>query len=383
MRICFICHEYPPGPHGGIGTFTQVLARGLAQAGHQVRVAGMYRPDYPSPDYEEDQGVRVWRFRKSTRRWGWIVGRYTLYRQIRRWSDAGEIQLVEVPDWTGSAAAWPRLPVPVVARLNGSASYFAHEAGGAAGWLTHWLESSSMKRVDFWSSVSRYTADRTRELFALDSGPDAILYNPVELVPANLEPRTGHDVVFTGTLTEKKGLIPLFQAWRDVSQTCAQARLHVYGKDRRAADGQSMQALLSSMIGDVQQAGITFHGHVSRNELFDHLRTARVAVFPSYAEAFALAPLEAMACGCPTIYSTRGSGTELMTDGVDGLLVDPDQPQQIAAAILRLLSDDSLAWEISRAGRARIESKFSVDQLVSKNESFFRRCIDQYAAQRN
>ncbi len=382
MRLCFVCHEYPPGPHGGIGTFTQVLARGLAAAGHDVRVAGMYRPDYPSPDYEEDRGVKVWRFRKLRKRWGWIVGRYRLYQKIRRWSADGDIELVEVPDWTGAAAAWPRLPVPVVARLNGSASYFAKEIDGAVGWLTHWLEKSSMRRVDFWSSVSQYTADRTRSLFQLDSGPHAILYNPVELVPANLEPRSGKDVLFTGTLTEKKGVISLFEAWPRVVQQLPDARLHVYGKDRRTLDGRPMQELLQSMLTDQQQETVVFLGHVNRETLFDHLRSARAAVFPSYAEAFALAPLEAMACGCPTIYSTRGSGTELMTSGTDGILIDPDQPQAIAEAIVRLLTDDSLALQIGLAGRQRIEQRFSIDQLIAKNESFFRRCIEQYAAHR-
>jgi len=383
MRLCFVCHEYPPGPHGGIGTFTQVLARGLVRAGHQVRVAGMYRTDYPAPDYEDDQGVRVWRFRKSPHRWGWIVGRYELFRQIRRWSTAGKIELVEVPDWTGSAAAWPSLPVPVVARLNGSASYFAREEGQSAGWLMRWLEAASMKRVDYWSSVSQYTAERTRDLFRLARGPDAILYNPVELVQPNLRPRTGHDVLFTGTLTEKKGVIPLINAWSIVAEQCSSAQLHIYGKDRPANDGRSMETHLMSLLNQKYRDSVTFHGHVERQQLFDHFRSARAAVFPSYAEAFALAPLEAMVCGCPTVYSRRGSGTELITDGHDGLLVDPDEPQQIAAAVLRLLTDPDTALQISRRGRGRIESDFAIDRLIAKNETFFRDCIDQHATKQN
>ena len=104
------------------------------------------------------------------------------------------------------------LPVPVIARLNGSASYFAAEIGGVVSRRNFWIERASLRRVDFWCSVSRYTGEKTRQLFGLRSGPDAILYNPVEsptdLGPTDLQSR---DVVFTGTLTEKKGVIPLFQ----------------------------------------------------------------------------------------------------------------------------------------------------------------------------
>lgn len=85
---------------------------------------------------------------------------------------------------------------------------------------------------------------------------------------------------------------------------------------------------------------IHFHGHVERAELVAALQRAGLDVFPSSAEAFALAPLEAMAYGCPTIYSQRGSGPELIENGRDGLLIEPDQPHEIAGAIVRVLTDD-------------------------------------------
>jgi glycosyltransferase involved in cell wall biosynthesis len=242
-----------------------------------------------------------------------------------------------------------------------------------------WLEKLSLRRADYWSSVSRYTAEKTRRLFNLRSGPDAILYNPVELAEPNHDPRDNRDVLFSGTLTEKKGVVPLFQAWPAVLRACPDARLHIYGKDRTTSAGRSMQEHLVSLLSDDELASVSFHGHVDRAELFRRLRQARLAIFPSYAEAFALAPLEAMACGCPTISSNRGAGVEMMRDGVDGLLVDPDRPEQIAEAVTNVLRDDSLAERIGDRGRKRIEECFSIDKLVAKNEAFFRRCIDQYA----
>ncbi|WP_372716720.1 glycosyltransferase family 4 protein [Novipirellula sp.] len=380
MKVCFICNEYPPGPHGGIGTCVQVLARELAQSGHQVRVAGMYPRSYPSADYEEDQGVRVWRFRRPPGPIAAITSRYHLYKHISRWCQNGEVDIVEVPDWAGWAAGWPKLPVPVVARLNGSASYFAAEINGSVGNTTYWLERASLRRVDYWCSVSNYTAAKTRDLFKLRRGPDAILYNPVEIQPAVAGNRTSNqDVVFTGTLTEKKGVIPLFKAWHQVLAECNDAKLHVYGKDRATIDGQSMQQYLCSLLSSDELQHVIFHGHLERDALFQVLRQARLAVFPSYAEAFALAPLEAMACGCPTIASKRGAGSELMRDDQDGLLVDPDNVDEISAAIIRLLQNDQVAARLGEAGRARIEQTFSIHKLRSQNEAFYRQCIEAYS----
>lgn len=380
MRICFVCWEYPPGPHGGIGTFTQVLSRELVKAGHHVRVAGVYRRSYPAPDYEVDCGVEVTRMRQPSHRFGWVSGRYRLFRKISQWCKRGELDLVEVPDSGGWAAGWPRLPVPVVARLNGSASYFAAEMGQPLRRRTYQLERASLQRADYWSSVSKYTAEKTRQLFSLSSGPHAILYNPVE-VPALDQPecRSAGDVVFTGTLAYKKGVVSLVKAWPQVLEVRPDARLHLYGKDGRTTDGGSMVAMLRSMLSESQRETVQFHDHVGRQDLYRAILRARLAVFPSYAEAFALAPLEAMATGCPTIYSRRGSGSELIADGKDGLLIDPDDATEIADAILRLLQDDLLAAEIGAAGQQCVRERFTVDRLLADNLQFYEKCVGRMA----
>jgi len=379
MKIAFVCGEYPPGPHGGIGTMTRLLARALTEAGHVVRVVGIYPPSYPASDYEEDEGVRVWRLREPEFRLGWLPARRELYRRIDAWSASGEIDLVEAPDYQGFTAGWPALPVPVVVRLHGSASYFAAETGKAIKRTAFWIESRALRRADFWCSVSRYTADRTKAIFGLPSGPDAVLYNPVDADdPLRSFHRSASRIVFTGTLTPKKGLIPLFRAWPLVVQRRRDAELHLYGKDGRTEDGGSMRAHLESLLPKKVRGSVVFYGHVPRRKVIESLHSARAAVFPSYAEAFALAPLEAMAAGCPTIFTRRGSGPELIECGRNGLLVDPDRHEEIAGAILSLLRDDALARRLGAAGRRRVKEAFSLPAVVARNEEFYAGCIRRF-----
>ena len=103
-------------------------------------------------------------------------------------------------------------------------------------------------------------------------------------------------------------------------------------------------------------------------------------MFPSYAEAFAIAPLEAMSAGCPTIYSQRGSGPELIEPGKHGLLIDPTRPTEIAESIIRLLQDDVLSETLGRKGLKRVRDRFSIDRAVELNERFYERCIDEFQA---
>jgi glycosyltransferase involved in cell wall biosynthesis len=190
--------------------------------------------------------------------------------------------------------------------------------------------------------------------------------------------RAANRVVFSGTLTPKKGIVSLVKSWPMVVKASPEAELHVFGKDGRAENGQTMLEYLRSLLPENVLPSVHFHGHVSREELFESYRTATAAVFPSYAEAFAVAPLEAMACGCPTIFSQRGSGPELLTHEREGLLVDPDKPEEIAASILRVLQNPAFARQLGEAGRTRIHDAFSIDRLVAQNVSFYESCAEDF-----
>ena len=147
LRICFICGEYPPARHGGVGVATQSLARALARRGHEVRVIGIRAAEDGSADSERDEGVRVERLSRCN--WpkiGWLKARYHLYRQVAQWAQAGEIDLVEAPDYEGWTAGWRALPVPVVARLHGSASYFAAERGRPLSTVLYRVERMALRR---------------------------------------------------------------------------------------------------------------------------------------------------------------------------------------------------------------------------------------------
>jgi glycosyltransferase involved in cell wall biosynthesis len=105
------------------------------------------------------------------------------------------------------------------------------------------------------------------------------------------------------------------------------------------------------------------------------MQAAQVAVLPSFAEAFALAPLEAMAAGCATIGSSLGSGPELIEDGVDGMTVDPNEPRQIAQAVLRLRADPAWARQVAARGYEKVASRFSHATTLGANLAFFEHCV--------
>ncbi|MDX1979545.1 MAG: glycosyltransferase family 4 protein [Bryobacteraceae bacterium] len=378
MNLCYICSEYPPFRHGGVGSATQVFARAFAARGHKVRVVGLYPADSIGQSEQSDDGIQVTRLPASTGRMGFLKDRMALYRTVAKWARAGEIDAVEVPDWEGQAAGWPSLPVPVIVRLHGSLTYFAAEMNRRATRVSCLIESNSFHRADYCSSTSRYTAGLTEKLFGAHASRPKILYNFVD-VPATptLAGRAANRVVFAGSLVEKKGVIPLMKAWGEAVRLCPGAELHVYGKDA-AFQGGSMQEHLKSLLPAAAASSVIFHGHVTRQQVAEAFRSCRAAVFPSFSEAFSLVPLEAMAEGCPVIFSKRHSGPELITPESDGLLVEPSNPSEISRAIVRLLEDGELAGRFGQAGSRMIRSRFSREALIRQHESFFETCMSNY-----
>jgi glycosyltransferase involved in cell wall biosynthesis len=90
-------------------------------------------------------------------------------------------------------------------------------------------------------------------------------------------------------------------------------------------------------------------------------------------ELFGLALVEAMARGCPVIASDAASLPEIVTHEVDGLLVAPNRPEAIGAAILRLQGDPDLWARLARGARRTVEEKFTWDRVVD-------RCLAAYAS---
>lgn len=127
---------------------------------------------------------------------------------------------------------------------------------------------------------------------------------------------------------------------------------------------------------EVQRLGladsVVFAGYVGDEDLAALYATADVFVFPSLYEGYGLPPLEAMSHGVPVVASNRTSVPEVLGDAA--LLVDPARDEELASAILRVLSDGALASRLRRAGLARAAS-LSLRELGEATLQLYREIV--------
>jgi glycosyltransferase involved in cell wall biosynthesis len=93
---------------------------------------------------------------------------------------------------------------------------------------------------------------------------------------------------------------------------------------------------------------------------------ADVVLVPSRVEPFGLVAVEAMLAGRPVVASAVGGLTEILTDGVTGRLVPPEDPDALADAVIALLADRAAAQRIGRAGQDDARARFSLDTYARR-----------------
>jgi glycosyltransferase involved in cell wall biosynthesis len=110
-------------------------------------------------------------------------------------------------------------------------------------------------------------------------------------------------------------------------------------------------------------------------QLYSH---ADVFVCPSVYEPFGLINLEAMACETPVVASAVGGILEVVEEDVTGYLVPPGRPDDLAAALRRVLDDPAAAQAMGRAGRQRVEARFAWASVAARTEQVYAEAIADF-----
>jgi len=120
---------------------------------------------------------------------------------------------------------------------------------------------------------------------------------------------------------------------------------------------------------------VTFTGRLSTEELVRCYSAAEIAVTASVYEGFGLPCAEAMSCGTPVIATRAGALPEVVGNGSAGILVPPQDPAALAAAIKRLLADKPLRQKLGKAGRKRIEEAFSWEDAAKRTLEVYKEVV--------
>ena len=336
----------PQSVAGGSGTYVGIrqLARALEE--RDVRVE-MHAPGWWSPSYTVKRVLfnLLAAPRLRRRQYDWVVG-FDLdgfhYGRAKRAPYIASIK--------GVIADELRNERGVVRALLGVQAAF---------------ERVAVHRADVVVSTSRYSRDRIVEAYGVPAAKVVIVPELIDLQawgdtspPAPESQAEPPAILTVAHMYPRKNLGLLIRAFGHLRDTGIPFQGWIVG------DGPCRRGWerLRDRLG--LQASVTFLGTIPRRELQERYRRARIFCLPSRQEGFGIVFLEAMACRKPIVAARAAAVPETVTEGVTGLLVDPEDVEALVEVLAALLSDPDRCRAMGEAGRRRVE-EYGADRVAS------------------
>lgn len=366
MRVGIMAGVYWPEA-GGSATYLHSLRRDLEAAGHDVKV--LCYGEEPS----EPRIIRVSRrlpiplrllvFAYWAARWlrdrdVWFVNEYGLVATILRPFLRKPTLMKIVGDWAWESAVNQGLvamsPLDAQGRFHDPLVELESRRQPLRVEARKFIRRLAARRMDRILVPSRYLKTIVAG-WGLPAQRIEVIYNGMiqsQPTAAAGTGRTAGLIVTVARLVSWKGIDHLIHAAAELARDRPNVRLLVLG------DGPD-RVRLEAIAAEVAPSLTTFAGHVDRAEVHRQLARAEIFVLASAYEGLPHVVLEALAEGCAVVVAGAGGTTEVIRDGIDGLVVPYGDPPSLAAALARLVDDDDLRKGFSAAGPERVRTAFS------------------------
>lgn len=222
---------------------------------------------------------------------------------------------------------------------------------------------------------------RPERIIYIPNGVDTQRFYPVSWIKLDeMAQRVERCFICVARLEYAKGIDVLLHAWAQMMALPPAWRQGLQPRLRLVGDGASRKQLESLAVALGIQESVEFCG--TRLDVPGLLQDAWGFVLPSRWEGMPNALLEAMSCALPCI-ATRVSGSEdVLEQGLNGLLVEPEQPQQLAYALRLLIEDTDLAMQLGWLGYETVHRYYQLSTTVQGCLAFYRYLLSREAALR-
>jgi phosphatidylinositol alpha-1,6-mannosyltransferase len=358
-RVLVVTGHFPPAP-GGVQTFTWEMLRRMP-AERLVVVA----PAHPDAA-EFDAGLDFPVIRRRA---------YYLIRDLRRIVRVYDVSSCWIPAVAPIGLAAPFVRRAGVRRIVGSTH------GQELGWLRVWPTRRALRRMigalDAVTYLSAYTREHLRpvvdhpdRMFQLVGGVNTEIFRAGAADPGardRLRLPAGPTVISVARLVRRKGHDMVIRAWPRVLQAVPDAQLVVPGTGVYRPDLEE----LAEQVGVRDR--VHFTGYLPIDDLAAALDLSDAFVLACrddrrglQTEGLGLSTLEASATGLPVVVGVSGGSGDSLIDGVTGFLVDSSGPDEIATALITLLTDPPRAREMGARGAQWVERTWTWPAAVDR-----------------
>ena len=219
------------------------------------------------------------------------------------------------------------------------------------------------------------------DIATISPGVDIHTFRPLESGEARMDIGLPERYILClSRIDSNKGHDLLLNAFSLVCKSVPDIHLVIGGGSTSKA-GQTELEVLADMKRIIAEKDMGSRVHITGYIPDEHLvatyRQAAMFVLPSLFEPFGMTALEAMACGRPVVASRLGGIREVVTSEESGMLVDPADPVEFSAAIIRLLNDEPFAGRIGEQGRHIVRERYSWEAIAARHIEFYEKYLNK------
>jgi glycogen(starch) synthase len=388
LKICYVSQEYPPETGwGGLGSYVYEIASALEQRGHCVVVLSRA---VENESYQLLDGIHVYRIRP---RWNFsnvhffwrfqrfLNGyRYAVALKLDELVKKFSIDIIESSEIYADLLWYQltRRERPAIAIKLHTPRWLVDKIACNKPQLWNRLEyvaeKITIEKADMGYSCSRALLQAGEKCFPRKIYP--VVYNPLNFPDkVQVKEDDGKTILFVGRLQWLKGVQVFATVIPEVLRIKPDLNFVFLGHDSSWQGGHSLKEHILNQIPEEMNNSVRFLGDVPREKVFEYLQKASVCVFPSLWENFPYTCLEAMASGCAVVGSKNGGMAEMIEDGISGVLIDPEKPEEISKTILSLLSDKHLRKLMGQNAASRVKDIFSVERIIEQTVDVYHRAM--------
>lgn len=396
MRICFISNEYPPETgFGGIGTYTYSLAQGLSEKGHDVTVI---TKAFGKESIIKDGRVKVHRifdkkvpfegFSKifnlfSGKGFNYYWHSKSVFLKIEELIEKdGKFDVIEGPLWDGECFAYsPQIGIPLVVRLQTPIFKSREILGKKQNKVIEFIEKKSLQKATLIASISKNIGEVVSKHYKIPKDKILLSYLGIKLpdISNPIFRKNSFKLLYVGRLEKRKGTEEFIEALPEILKKNTKITIDIVGKDYYQAPGNTNYfEYFKNKVQKKFWSRVIFHGFVSNEKLKKFYKYCDIFIAPSRYESFGLIFLEAMAYGKPVIGTKVGGIPEIVKDKEMGLLIDVNEPGQIADSVIKLFNNEKLRERLGKKAFEYVRKNFSVERLTEESLSIYNQAIKKF-----
>ena len=366
MKICMVLEFFVPHYNGGGEHRYHELAKRLVQQGHTVDLLTMKILNIP--DYENVDGINVYHIgpniKKAPYRSATDFIQY--FFAVIRWLLKHDYDVIDAQAYSpllSSRIAARFKKIPLIGTIHDTSSSSNDQwiqSSKIANFMEKFLVNMNFDKI---LTVSHATRDSLVNDFGVDGDKILMLYNGVDIAKydsIHIDGVQKNNIIFVGRLAPHKHVDHLIKSVNKLQEKIPDLKLTIVGK------GEEKDKLIQIVNKLKLEKNIKFKQDLTDEELITEIKKSELLVLPSTREGFGMVLAEANCCYKPVITYASGGTVEVVKNGYNGFLIEPENIEELKQKIQETLENKELKQKLGQNGRKKVENEFDWEKIVNQ-----------------